>query len=199
MFSINSILFHSELSQNRKCSINKIANYDEVKSIDQINKWIADKKENKITNIINNIDNSDLVVLNAVYILSDWKVPFQDLGLLRYYNLYNKLTFPNSEGKEFEWKFMKGQESNYNYYEDSACQAVQLDYKDDLIKAIIILPKEPLDDYLKGFSSFELHHIVSSMKSQMIALVLPEFEMQFNTDLQGVLTSMGIVKAFSTK
>lgn len=60
--------------QNKCKTFNAIA--DKLTSVEQVNKWCAEATNNKITNIINTIDQISLLIVNAIYYKGAWKKPF---------------------------------------------------------------------------------------------------------------------------
>ena len=109
---------------------------DKLKSVDQVNKWVSEKTNNKIKNIINSISNIDFLILNAVYFKNQWSHPFTKSSTKKdnfYINSTKKISV--------DMMFTK---TKFPYYENKDIQVVSLPYKKDSMSAIIILPKKML-------------------------------------------------------
>ena len=161
-------------------------------SVDQVNEWCSEKTHGKITKILDELDsNTAMLLLNTVYFKADWKYPFDPID-----------TYPGDftdiNGGTKKVKFMS-QINNFKYYEDNNVQAVELPYKNDSTSAIIILPKAKIDvdTYLKSLDDNELNTILDGLKSKLISLSLPKFEIEFETKFKDILTRLGMVQAFN--
>ena len=53
-------------------------------SAQQVNQWCAEKTENKITKIIDSIDDIQMIVLNAIYFKSNWLKQFKKQNTEKY-------------------------------------------------------------------------------------------------------------------
>ncbi|OUM70706.1 hypothetical protein PIROE2DRAFT_1262 [Piromyces sp. E2] len=100
----------------------------------QVNKWCSDATNGKIPTIINELSpNVIMILINAIYFKGIWKKRFEIKDTV-------KDTFMNYNKEPIKIDFMN-KTDKYFYYEDEEIQAISLDYKDDNMKAVIILPK----------------------------------------------------------
>ena len=107
-------------------------------SVDQVNNWCSNKTHGKIDHIIDKLDPDALIViLNAVYFKGEWSEIFNKMPS-------TKLPFYNLGTEEVQIDTMR-QISHFNYYEDKKVQAIELQFKQDYMSAIIILPSEGTD------------------------------------------------------
>ena len=91
----------------------------------------------------------------------------------------------------------------FRYYEDKKCQVVQLDFMEDYMSAIIILPVKGTDinkfiDSL-SISNGEYNKIIEGLDYKRVLLQLPKFELEFKEELNQVLQDLGMFNAFSSK
>ena len=163
-------------------------------SANQVNNWCSEKTHGKITKILDKLDSvTQMILLNAVYFKGEWSKQFKK-GLTQKKDFYNL-------GTEIVQVETMSQLSNFNYYEDTKIQAVQLPYKDDGMSAIIVLPRETVDinKYITSLNSEEnsINELIKKLKYSKVNLELPKFELEFYSSLKGVLRNMGMEKAFT--
>ena len=170
------------------------APFEKLINVNQVNNWCNKKTHGKITKILDKLDSGiKMILLNAVYFKGEWVNQFKK-GLTQKKDFYNLGT----EIKQIE---TMSQISNFNYYEDTKIQAVQLPYKNDGMSAIIILPRETVDinKYITSLNSEEnsINELIKKLKYSKVNLELPKFELEFYSSLKGVLRNMGMEKAFT--
>ena len=182
------------LQEFMKISEKYCAPFEQLISVEQVNNWCSEKTHGKITKILDKLDRGiQMILLNAVYFKGEWVNQFKE-------SLTQKKIFYNlgTEIKEVE---TMSQISNFNYYEDTKIQAVQLPYKKDGMSAIIILPRETVDinKYLISLNSEEnsINQLIEKLTYVKVNLELPKFELEFYSSLKEVLGDMGMEKAFT--
>ena len=134
-----------------------------------------------------------MILLNAVYFKGEWANQFKE-------SLTQKKDFYNL-GTEIKQIETMSQISNFNYYEDTKIQAVQLPYKNDGMSAIIILPRETVDinKYITSLNSEEnsINQLIEKLTYSKVNLEIPKFKLEFYSSLKEVLGDMGMEKAFT--
>ena len=181
----------------RKGSKEYDAKIEELKNFHQVNIWAKNKTKNNIVNIIDSISPKVLMILlNAIYFEAFWKIPFDPKENVdrEFYNLDDEANKVN-----VSMMFLSGQ--LLNYYENDFIQSVKLNYetKNDSINAIIILPKENINFYIKHFNDKNYEEIIDGLKKEKkkVNLFLPKFEVEYKIDLNQILIDLGIKKAFT--
>jgi len=159
-----------------------------------INNWVAQNTGNRIQNLIAPGSLSDLtriVLVNALYLKSDWKYPF------RKENTSDKPFF-NHDGSQNIKKFMTGSEKRIPWFSSSDFTAIELPYTSPLISMIIILPekKSKNSDKLKVPTANEYSSILKGLSEQNVYMEIPLFRLETSLSLSEVLKSAGIMKAF---
>lgn len=88
--------------------------------------------------------------------------------------------------------------SYFNYFENNSIQAISLKYKEDNMKAIIILPKNEynFNKYINEFNSEKYNQIIKGFKNNKVKLYLPKFEIEFEDKLNDYFKSLGMIDAF---
>jgi len=169
------------------------ATVETLKSVAQVNSWCKAKTHGKIQKILNSLPSKALMVLlNAVYFKGKWAAKFdtRDTRTKTFYNCNDK-----SKEKQVERMFIK---KYFQYYSDKEIQMVELPYKQDSMSAIIILPNrnKNINELISEMSDEKMQRIIKKMDENEIALALPKFELEFESDLNGVLSKLGIHEAF---
>ena len=160
-------------------------------SAKQVNNWCSEKTHGKINKIIDKLDpDTVMILLNAVYFKGAWLEQFEKYSTqkLPFYNL-------GSEEKEVD---TMNQISHFRYYEDKKIQAVELDYQDDYMSALIILPSKETDinNYISNLND-DYKKIVEGLNFVKVNLKLPKFELNFSEELNQILVDLGMYNAFS--
>ena len=170
------------------------ASQEKLVSLEQVNNWCRKKTHGKITKILNKLDPGvEMILLNAVYFKGEWKNKFRKSSTQKkvFYNL-------GTEIKEVDTM----QKMDYFfYYEDNTVQAIELPYTQDLMSALIILPRENMDinKYISSLNSNEksLSELISKLNYYKVNLELPKFQLEFFSSLKETLNDMGMITAFT--
>ena len=107
------------------------------KARNEINKWVEDRTNQKIKELIQKGDLTSLtrlVLVNAIYFKGKWKYTFNKEET-------KEMPFFIDEKRTLKVSMMH-QVNEFNYYEDKDLQAIELPYSGDELSMIVILPKE---------------------------------------------------------
>jgi serpin B len=168
-----------------------------------INRWIEDKTNSKIKDLIpqGSIDAyTRLVLTNAIYFKGTWLTQFDK-------SLTLERDFTKANGEKIKAKMMclnhldLGKKA-FNYVENSDLQAIELPYAGEELSMIILLPKP---DYSENMDLIEKNintNYVNNLKSQMERLrmnsvCIPKFKFETNYFMADALSEMGMPTAFS--
>ncbi len=169
--------------------------FNDPDSKDIINNWVAQKTNDKITEIIDGIPpDAVMYLINAVYFKGIWKYEFdEDKTFESDFFMENGNTAPVS---------MMIQKGIYNYYSNDVFSALELPYGNEKYSMIILLPNEnnkvnDVINYLDN-DSWDLcmenfHAITDSMY-----IYIPKFKFRYEKTLNDILTDMGMGIAFSS-
>ena len=170
------------------------AKVDLLKDANQVNSWCSNATHKKIPKIVDTITPNDLMVLiNAIYFKGKWEKTFEK-------NKTRKNEFKNFNKDPKQVDFMNKSEK-FDYFENSEVQAISLKYKQDNMKAFIILPKkeEDINVFIQNLTLDKYTEMIKGLKNVKVELSLPKFEIQFSDELKPKFTEMGMVEAFSNK
>ncbi len=147
----------------------------------QINEWVKKNTNNKITNMIESIENIRLLLINAIYFKSDW------------FNKFRKeLTEEGIFNNKDKVHYMNNIFTSNEYYEDENVQITSLYYSSYKFKAIIVLEKEG-----KKFDINKVNNYIKKFKKKNVKLILPKFKIEYNIDLIEILKEMGMEISFT--
>jgi len=165
---------------------------DKLESADQVNNWCSDSTDGKITKIVDQIDSEiNMVLINVIYFKGEWEKEFDK-------ERTKKREFTNYKKEKQLVDFMSISDKFY-CHEDDNMQSILLNYKEDNMKALIILPTNEYDlsKYVQNFSIQDYNNILNNMTEEKISLYLPKFEINFDCELENVLMKLGMKKAFT--
>ncbi|KAI5645799.1 serpin (serine protease inhibitor) domain-containing protein [Phthorimaea operculella] len=166
-------------------------------AVQRINGWVAQKTNNKITDLLNEDavnENTQVLMLNAVYFKGLWAIKFQPESTSPrdfYVNEVTKKTVPFMRIRKI---FRAGTDRSNN------AQVIILPFEMDEYSLMVILPSEfsSLDALV---SSLTLGQLTSyfTMSPKEVDLEIPKFSAKADTDLNPVFRKMGITNVFGQK
>ena len=168
------------------------AEINTLESVAQVNKWCKEKTHNKIPKILDSLTPNDLMVLiNAIYFKGKWVKSFNKRNT-------RKNLFLNFNKTPIELFFMNTT-NDYMYFEDEEVQALSMNYKNDNLEALILLPKHQIDinNYISNLTSQKYQIIISKLSKNKVILSMPKFVINFEAELTHYFNSLGMVEAFT--
>ena len=170
-----------------------LAPIEPLESAEQVNNWCSNKTHGKIDHIIDELDpNILMIILNAVYFKGEWRLKFEEYST-------RKIPFYNLGTEEINIDTMD-QIDHFSYYEDKKVQAIKLDFREDYMSAIIILPSEGTDinKYINtlAISNNEYNQIIKGLKYSKVHIQLPKFELKMTQNMNQILKDLGMYNAF---
>jgi serpin B len=164
-----------------------------LKSANQVNKWVAEKTNNKITNLIESA-NYDMILVSTLYFLGKWESKF-DSKLTSYQPFYGKASTNN------KCKFMNGTfDKEFLYYENEIAEFIELPYQGGNITARFFLPKNiDADELLKILISSDVNaeYVTNAEKNCKIWLSIPIFKLRLNEKIKDTLIKIGMTTSFT--
>lgn len=192
----NAIFTLYNQSEFEKNFMNQVKKYkalvDKMENPEKINKWCKEATNGKITKIIDKFeDDMKLILINAIYFKGIWEKQFDK-------NKTKKKEFINYKKEKKLVDFMNINDKFYTY-EGNNIQCLSLNYKNDNMKALIILPIDEYDinKFIQNFTMDDYKNILLNLTEEKVYLSIPKFEINFKCELKDILTNMGMKKAFS--
>jgi len=158
-----------------------------------INKWVSDRTEGRIEDLIPQglIDTlTRLVLTNAIYFNAAWQYPFQE-------DMTEDGPFYLLDGGEVIVPMMRQAES-FGYAEGDGYQAVELPYDGGELSMVLLLPQAGHFEAFEGsLDTQQVDGIIGRLEHRQVTLAMPGFEFESSFGLKRTLTSMGMPLAFS--
>jgi len=155
-----------------------------------INSWVAEKTNDKVTEIvpasaINSL--TRLILVNAVYFKGDWQKKF-DVADTKDQEFH----VSQSETTRVKMMFSKAK-FYYGEDRDLKCQVIELPYTGDTLSMFILLPDQSaisLSELEKNLTSADLMNVTEKfrMMFQEVHLWLPKFKLDEQLSLAEVLS-----------
>ena len=173
-----------------------IYNVDFVKETEKcrttINKWVEDKTNNKIKELIKSgvLDSmTRMVLVNAIYFYGQWQHEFEkdstqddDFTLLD----NSKVKVP-----------LMHQTEDHRYMKDDLLQAVELNYKDCDLSMLVLLPDvDKFAELESKLDSALIKNVIDKLESHEVILTFPKVKMDAQFELSQTLAAMGMPDAF---
>jgi serpin B len=169
---------------------------DAADATKQINDWADEKTHGKIKKILDSdlSESTRLVLVNALYFLGDWAMPFEAN------NTYDD-TFRGAGG-DTEVPFMHS-EWDIQYYEGKTFQFIVLPFLGDdgqigPFAMSFILPKENStpEDVALELSEEGFETLLSKATPTTVQISLPKFEFEYGTSMIDTMKALGMKEAF---
>jgi len=167
--------------------------FAEPSSKDTINKWVSEKTNGKIEEIVDKIEPLDIAFLiNAIYFNANWSTPFEE-------GYTSKKDFTLLDGSKVKADLMS-KTAYLLYQENNEFQAVELPYgEDERYVMRVYLPKEDVkfEKFVNSIDKEILQQWGENFSSMKGVLELPKFKTEYSSSMKDILISMGIKEAFN--
>ncbi|KAM5298737.1 serpin B6-like [Ctenodactylus gundi] len=162
-----------------------------------INTWVAEKTEDKITELLSpgSVDaNTNLVLVNAIYFKGNWETQFDK-------ERTHQRSFKISKNEEKPVQMMfKKSTFKTTYIGEIFTKILMLPYVGKELNMIIMLPEEHIElktvEQEITYEKFTEWTMPDSMDDEEIEVLLPRFKLEENYDLEKVLPRLGMTDAF---
>lgn len=158
-----------------------------------INRWVDDNTNGKIEEIV---DAEDLAVdvmllINAIYFKGTWTYEFDPAST-------RDDLFSLPDGSQKACKMMM-QEGDFQYFEDSDFQAVDLPYGDGDFSMTVFLPhpQKDVDSLIAELGQDNWNEWIDGFSQEKVRLEFPKFILEYELTLNDVLEALGMGIAFT--
>jgi serpin B len=158
-----------------------------------INKWVEDKTQDKIKNLIpspSSIRGARLVLTNAVYFKGDWKDQFNK-------SLTEEQPFHVTASQQIKAPLMH-QKHKFRYAAADDVQLLDMPYGDGSLSMVALLPMKTdgLDKLEEQLSTASLDKWLGEARTRDVTVFFPKFRTTAEFQLAGELKAMGMPSAF---
>jgi len=162
-------------------------------TVDEINDWVSRMTDEMITEILDEISpNSVMHLINAIAFDSAWEEPYKE-------HQVRKRDFTAFDGSVTETDFLHSTE--YTYIETSNATGFLKSYIGGHYSFAALLPNENvrIEDFISDMTSESLMSALNSahMYYDGVITQIPKFTFEYDLEMNGVLTTMGMPTAFS--
>ncbi|KFD66505.1 hypothetical protein M514_05736 [Trichuris suis] len=159
---------------------------------DEVNKWVSEQTNEKITRILDIVgDSTTLVVVNAVYFKAAWDNEFCE-GNTTLGAFYRK------EDDVVELPMMQQTNDEFYYNETAEWQILGMPYTAKFLRMYVMLPKKPstLSSMEKSLSGKALLEAMNNTTQEEVQVTIPKFKFEKQMCLDASLTKLGMSDVF---
>jgi len=161
-------------------------------SVIEINKWIEDKTEGKIRDVLKTLDpQAVMLLINAIYFKAQWKNEFdkKETKIEKFY-LEN--------GNQINVSMMHSSKMKLPFYQSSKFSMIDLPYSDSVYTMSILLPNinHGVDEIINDLNIVNWENIQDKMFNTEIEVAIPKFKLEYKTSLKSILPNLGMKLAF---
>jgi len=154
-----------------------------------INSWVAAQTNNKIPQILEDIDPAEVMFLiNAIYFKGTWQKQFDKSKTV-------DASFHNADGTTSTVPMMArdaGVQATYN----ADYAAVDLPYGNSAFMMTVVLPNEDIDSFAESFDQAKWNALVNALHDSEIPVYMPRFRIEWKRQLNDDLQKMRMQLAF---
>ena len=168
---------------------------DRLKSAAAINRWVVEKTNGKVTEIVpeDAIDSlTRLILVNAVYFKGDWLDKFNPKD-----TQYAVFHVSPSQRMSVKMMYRKKEKLLCGENRELYCQAVELPYVGNTLSMIILLPDQTATNLSEVEKKLTIEDLVNvkekfKMSRMEVHLWLPRFRLDEKLSLSETLSAMGV-------
>ena len=162
---------------------------DPAGSCSEINSWVSNQTEGRITKMLDSLDPlTRLVLVNAIYLKAPWLEPFDESGT-------KDAPFTRTDATQVSVPTMSVYLNEARYASGTGWQAVELPYVNPALAMTIIVPDD-LAAFERGLSGKSFAKIAAALENADVNLTLPRFKIETKSDLSATLAKVGMPLAF---
>lgn len=176
---------------------------DDKNAVPKINSWVSEKTNGKITQIVQNADDIEAMLINAIYFKGAWKNKFSE-------NATKPDEFTSADGKKSQIDFMN-KTAWINFSKTESAEIIELPYQnrsdnfnengeytdteyyDDLDVSMYVISA---DSEINIAQTLETAINNNSFERTFIKLSMPKFKIEYSGALNDMLKNIGIKQAF---
>lgn len=158
-----------------------------------INAWIEDHTNNKIKDVIQDIDpNLVMFLINAIYFKGDWSYQF-DKTKTKDGNFYLE------DGNTVQTTMMQAEKANVSIFSHEKFNLINIPFGNKQFEFSVLLPNNQYttEDIIPELSADSLSGWISSSSEQTVELRMPKFKMKWKKRLNEDLAALGMTRAFT--
>jgi len=168
--------------------------FNSPSAVNTINNWVSARTNNAIPTIIDNITSDQVMFLiNALYFKGSWRNQF-DASKTTDQNFYKE------DNTIVKCKLMSQDITTFPVYTNDVLSAIELPYGQGNFVMTILLPGsgKTTADVMATFNVGNWKTLNDGLSPTKVQFSMPRFKMSYETNLNGLLSSMGMADAFNS-
>ncbi|KAF5880020.1 alpha-1-antitrypsin, partial [Clarias magur] len=162
-------------------------------AVEEVNKFIAKKTKDTITDMIKNLEPETIMVLiNYIYFKGKWQRPFP-------VEATHKADFHVEENTKVTVDMMKAKDEQYNIYVSKNFTLIKLPYHGNASMVIILPAEGKMEEVEKNINNDLLREWIFKASPKSVDLCMPKFSISASASIGDTLKEMGIIEAFTDK
>ncbi|KAK3516977.1 hypothetical protein QTP70_029127 [Hemibagrus guttatus] len=162
-------------------------------AVQEINKFIAKKTKDTITDMVKSLDTDTIMVLiNYIYFRGKWQKPFLEWAT-------HKSDFYVDENTTVTVDMMILRVEKFNVHITKSFSIFQLHYIGSASMLIVLPAKGKMEEVEKQMNSFQIRSWLDKGQQWSVEVFMPKFSISASASLGDILKEMGVVDAFSDK
>ncbi len=159
-------------------------------AVSAINKWVDARTLGKIPVLVRQIPpGAVMYLINAMHFKALWKQPFAP-------DQTRRSPFQTPDG-EVMAEMMSGKNMSMLHYLDKEVEMVELPYGNGQFCLTIFMPSENPGNFLRNFHTEDLNRYLARADTISMDVRMPKFSLDFEMELNEVLKTMGLKRAFT--
>lgn len=184
--------FNTTLAKNFGVAVQRADFGDVDGAASAMNTWLAKQTSERISKLVYPSDfapSARMVLVNAAYLLANWREQFDPMLTVKAFFNVGKLT--KSE------VMMMHASMEARYAQSGGTEVVTLPYQDDgLVATVIMPPLGSIEKFLAGLTEKRFTELLKRHPVVKIDLDLPRFQSRVGVDLAPLFKGLGVVDAF---
>lgn len=163
-------------------------NFSDDNSKNVINKWVEDKTNDRIKDLIDHIEPNEVMFLvNAIYFKGDWTYQFDK-------SKTHDAPFHKLDGSTTSVDMMQAEKVKLKRYWNDEIHLLDIPYGNKQFSLTLIIPhqSDKIQDVVRKLNSEDIAYWLSEADSASPEFELPKFKMTWKKDLKETLEEMGM-------
>jgi serpin B len=165
----------------------------DLSAVATINNWVNEKTNNKIPTILSKISSDEIMFLiNAIYFNGKWQIQFEK-------SQTQNGSFTLSTGSVVSAPLMKVKDK-FGYTQQSGYQALKMPYGRGKFSMVVLLPQVGMttDQIIGQLNPSSWETLNTSLNLPLkVDVWMPRFKFEWQSDLNDILSTLGMSVAFS--
>lgn len=158
-------------------------------TLEAVNTWVHEKTDGTIPKMLDKVDPLTVMYLiNALAFEGQWETVYKETQI-------REGTFTAADGTQQTVEFMFSEEATY--LKDKNATGFLKYYEGRDYAFVALLPEEGVSvtEYVSSLTGKRLRSLLENPENVPVQVKLPKFETEYDLDMTGILTSMGMTDA----